>query len=310
MKILRIFGIVAGLHAFALLLLFANPGCSTKPQPPPVSSTEPAASAEAGPAITMPATVPGEGSPIAAAPMESDTASSVPGIAFDPNAVAASARYSPTRPGTTAAAALQTAEVTEVTPATTTTVGRGDSLWSIAHKHGISVSDLAAANNLKISASLRAGQKLIVPGKTPSSRSTPARGEAATPAAPLVAKGSASASGGTTHVVQPGESLGSIARRYGVKASEIGAANNIADPKKLRAGQELTIPVPGAKPAKATPAPVPTPAPKPAAAPVTPMPTVTIPAPEQDLDAGLKPAPGGSVPVIQVDDSPIKPASN
>jgi hypothetical protein len=29
MKILKIFGIVAGIHAVALLLIFANPGCSS-----------------------------------------------------------------------------------------------------------------------------------------------------------------------------------------------------------------------------------------------------------------------------------------
>ena len=29
MKLLKIFGIVAGIHAFALVLIFANPGCSS-----------------------------------------------------------------------------------------------------------------------------------------------------------------------------------------------------------------------------------------------------------------------------------------
>ena len=35
MKILKIFGIVAGIHALAFLLILANPGCSSTSKPPP-----------------------------------------------------------------------------------------------------------------------------------------------------------------------------------------------------------------------------------------------------------------------------------
>ena len=37
MKILKIFGLVVGIHVAALILIFANPGCSssTKPAPSP-----------------------------------------------------------------------------------------------------------------------------------------------------------------------------------------------------------------------------------------------------------------------------------
>jgi LysM repeat protein len=53
-----------------------------------------------------------------------------------------------------------------VTPATTYTVARGDSLWSIAKRNHLSKADLAAANNLKLDASvLHVGQKLIIPSK-------------------------------------------------------------------------------------------------------------------------------------------------
>ena len=46
MKILKILGIVAGLHAFALLLIFANPGCSSgegQSAPPTTPPARPAA---------------------------------------------------------------------------------------------------------------------------------------------------------------------------------------------------------------------------------------------------------------------------
>jgi LysM repeat protein len=44
------------------------------------------------------------------------------------------------------------------------------------------------------------------------------------------------------HVVQPGETLDQVAAEYGVSASEVAAANNIANRNLLRVGQELVIP--------------------------------------------------------------------
>jgi LysM repeat protein len=290
MKILRIFGIVLAVHAFAFILIFANPGCSTKPQQASAPAAEPVVTS-APPVITVPKAAP-------------DTP-----IAFDPDAPATSSaiRYSPTRPNTAAATALQAEPVKDVTPATTVTVGKGDSLWSIAKKNGITVSELAAANNLRISATLRQGQKLIVPGKAgapASSASAAAAPAAATPAAKTAATKAdtaarAAANGGAVkYVVKPGESLGTIAKNFGVKQGDIAEANNITNPALIRAGQELVIPgfkVPGAAKAASAPAAVPTP-PAPA-----PTPTINISAPEQN-----PPAPGG-VPVIKVDDSAPAP---
>jgi LysM repeat protein len=47
----------------------------------------------------------------------------------------------------------------------------------------------------------------------------------------------------TIHVVQPGETLYSIARHYGVPASAICAANRIANPRLIYTGQRLVIPI-------------------------------------------------------------------
>lgn len=44
------------------------------------------------------------------------------------------------------------------------------------------------------------------------------------------------------HIVRRGETLGSIARRYGARISAIRAANDGLDPKRLMAGQRLLIP--------------------------------------------------------------------
>ena len=43
MKILKIFGVVVGIHLFALLLIFANPGCSSTSKPPPAPNITPKA---------------------------------------------------------------------------------------------------------------------------------------------------------------------------------------------------------------------------------------------------------------------------
>ncbi|MDW7982486.1 MAG: LysM domain-containing protein [Thermomicrobium sp.] len=48
--------------------------------------------------------------------------------------------------------------------------------------------------------------------------------------------------GGTTYVVQPGDTLYSIAVRFGVSLQALIDANGIEDPNQLQAGQVLVIP--------------------------------------------------------------------
>src|SRR5580658_4942527 len=48
--------------------------------------------------------------------------------------------------------------------------------------------------------------------------------------------------GTVTHVVTKGETLSSIALQYKVSVASLKSANNIADERKLRAGQKLVIP--------------------------------------------------------------------
>jgi LysM repeat protein len=51
-----------------------------------------------------------------------------------------------------------------------------------------------------------------------------------------------------THVVRRGETLRDIAALYGVTWRDIAAANNLANPNLIFAGQELVIPTPGTNP--------------------------------------------------------------
>jgi len=50
------------------------------------------------------------------------------------------------------------------------------------------------------------------------------------------------ADSGTTHTIQKGETLSTIAAKYGVAAQDIQALNGIQDPSMIRIGQRLKIP--------------------------------------------------------------------
>src|SRR5947209_6483339 len=66
---------------------------------------------------------------------------------------------------TTCAAVLLFAGVTQAaTAAVSHTVSRGESLWSIARRDGLSLSQLALANRVSASTHLLAGRVLVIPG--------------------------------------------------------------------------------------------------------------------------------------------------
>jgi LysM repeat protein len=354
MKILHIFGVVLAVHLGVFLVIFAVPGCRTtarKAPPTPADTMAPAATAETSDSLA--------GSPLAAAP----ASDAVSPLAATPEVKATvpvdtTVRFSPTRPGTPAAGAVAPVAVEGVTPARTHTVGKGDSLWTVAKRYNTTVAEVAAANQLSPTASLKIGQKLIISAAKPVAAAAGVSGAATSeeavvhivkggdslgtiarqhgttvatlkrlnnlksdvvrvgqrlivpeagatlpepvatkPAAPAVPV--TAANGALVHIVKPGESLDSIRKRYGISVGALATANNIADPSKIRPGQELIIPgkksaaaVPAAGVAPAAPAPV---APTESASPF--LPVVT---PENE--SPLTPAP--EVPVIQVQETP------
>ncbi len=56
----------------------------------------------------------------------------------------------------------------------------------------------------------------------------------------------------STYVVAQGDTLTSIAARYGTTAADLKSANGIVDERKLRVGQRLTIPAKAKTPQRAT----------------------------------------------------------
>lgn len=116
------------------------------------------------------------------------------------------------------------------------TVKGGDNLSKIAVRYNISVRALKAANN-KTSDLIRVGEKLMIPVAGATSGSSTET--AAAPAAAVKPARSISADG--THIVKAGEYPATIARQYGMTASELLAINGITDPRKMQIGQKLKV---------------------------------------------------------------------
>jgi membrane-bound lytic murein transglycosylase D len=164
-------------------------------------------------------------------------------------------------------------------------VQRGETLGEIAEQYGTSAAELAALNGIRDARRIREGQRLEVPGG-PAPASAEADSEAtAAEAAPRPAGETPPAEVATIHRVERGDTLLAISRRYEVSMAKIAARNGIRDPRDLREGQRLEIPVPSpAAPASAEVAKAdPTPAP---AAPAT--------AELAKLDPAPDPAPSGA----------------
>ena len=104
-------------------------------------------------------------------------------------------------------------------------VQRGETLYSIARRYSTSVNALVQANGLRNANYIYAGQRLTIPGGGGSSRG-----------------GGTAPSGGTVHVVQRGQTLASIALRYGTTAAAIASANGLRNPNLIYVDQRLTIP--------------------------------------------------------------------
>lgn len=106
----------------------------------------------------------------------------------------------------------------------------GDTYTSIARKHGIKISDIAAANPGVNPRNLKIGQQLNLPPNI----------KAQTPTVP--ATGSPrQLSNEVTYVVKSGDTLLRISRNYGVSIKAIQDANGIRG-SLIKVGQELKIP--------------------------------------------------------------------
>ncbi len=159
------------------------------------------------------------------------TAATTPGAGT--TSVSAAARLTATRP---AGAQATPRPATGATPVSATTgdiqlasnevlyqVRQGDTLWAISRTYNTTVEAIARRNNIPNPHLIYVGQVLIVP-----------KGVAPTPT-PI---------GQIVYVVEWGDTLWEIARRYGTTVDAIAAVNHISNPNLIYVGQWLVIPLP------------------------------------------------------------------
>lgn len=108
------------------------------------------------------------------------------------------------------------------------TVKPGDTLDGIATRFGTTVAALVQANHLANPNWLSVGQVLTIPGS----------GSAPAPSSPA----SASSAGSGQYVVKPGDTLGSIAARFGVSWQTLADINHLANPNRIYVGETLSLP--------------------------------------------------------------------
>jgi murein DD-endopeptidase MepM/ murein hydrolase activator NlpD len=119
-------------------------------------------------------------------------------------------------------------------PTTVYFVQLDDTLSAIASRYETTVQTLAQANGIENPDLIHPGQRLIIPNASPTPE--PATQE-------------------QVHIVQRGETLYRIARRYGTTVQALVTANNLANPDLIHWGQKLIIPSTMASPAEPLPAP-------------------------------------------------------
>jgi len=113
------------------------------------------------------------------------------------------------------------------------TVRRGDTLYGIAQRQGVSVSDLQAWNSLGNRNRLTPGQKLVI---------------AATGSGTAVAAASERENGSAqVHEVKAGEYPAKIAKIYGVPVDDLLSWNDLSRDDQILVGQQLLVHVTGAE---------------------------------------------------------------
>lgn len=115
-------------------------------------------------------------------------------------------------------------------------VVKNDSLWAISKKYGVSVSSLKKANSLSGN-TIYVGQTLKIPS---SSKTTSLKSTTKTSTSSKTAAVKATATSSTTYKVAKGDTLWSIAKKYGVSVSALQKANNLSS-SLIYIGQSLKL---------------------------------------------------------------------
>jgi membrane-bound lytic murein transglycosylase D len=108
-------------------------------------------------------------------------------------------------------------------------VRRGDSLWSISRRFGLSLESLTSLNGIRADSTLSIGQVLTL--RTPAKKKGPA-----------LAKNTAERNVGSFYRVRKGDNLWGIARRFDTDVETLRRANRISPGQVIYPGDRLLIP--------------------------------------------------------------------
>lgn len=105
-------------------------------------------------------------------------------------------------------------------------VQKGETLYSISRKYGISVGELCSANNISTSSVIKTGQNLKIPTKNSSEE-----------------KNSQKVEKTDTYIVKKGDTLYGIAKRFGVSVETLTIMNKMSGSNTIKVGQCLIVPL-------------------------------------------------------------------
>ncbi|MFJ6973962.1 MAG: LysM peptidoglycan-binding domain-containing protein [Ligilactobacillus ruminis] len=109
----------------------------------------------------------------------------------------------------------------------TYTVKSGDSVWKIAHEHGMSMDELKSLNGLK--------DNLIIPGQV-----LKIKGTSSNTKQKIKTSSKETAEAGATYVVKAGDSLWAVANRQGLTVAELKRINGLSS-DTIYVGQRLKV---------------------------------------------------------------------
>jgi LysM repeat protein len=211
--------------------------------------------------VVVPTTAATTAVPTTAPPTVAPPATSTPnpfeptreGTIIPPTAGSAQPTVPPSTPNfpTPTPGGTQSGSISDLPGRVVYTVQSGDTLIAIAARFNSRVDAIITANGLDSSGLIFVGQQLVIPVPTAPPTAVPPTvtqqtggggGSAPVDTAPLTGP---TVNGIGTYIVQPGDDLEHIARRYGITVQALAQLNGIVNPNSIVIGQVLVVPGPG-----------------------------------------------------------------
>jgi murein DD-endopeptidase MepM/ murein hydrolase activator NlpD len=208
----------------------------TVPQGPPPAQTQGQVERHELPQYSRPAQSSSLPQPAVSTPQSYPVANS--GVSGGGRGVASYAPPSQPKLETTASVAPRSVAAARPAGGATIIVGTSDTLDVLAHRYHVTPAAILAANGYKGPRTLSPGQSLKIPHPTPAGAAPVAAAAPVgmPPASPVVATPP------SVHVVNPGETLASIARQNHLTVADLAKANKINAATKLKLGMRLNVP--------------------------------------------------------------------